>query len=289
MKTKINTQPYFLQFIENISLTKGMASRLTTSKKNVEKKIKEHFTYHKLPKPQFYIQGSYKMKTMVIKRDGTYDVDLGVYFRRDNGLAPATLQKHVHEAVNRITQYGAQRKNKCVRLIYQSSYNIDLPVYSTEDDAPPFLATKKEWEESDPKELCAWFAIQQKKHGPQMVRLVKYFKSWTNNTPGKLPAGIAFTVWVAEKYVGHANDDVAFYKTAVAIQNSFGRKLACINPATPFDDFLDKLTNNQIDAFEDKFTRMIKQAKSALEQSTETKALAIWKKIFGNNFFTRIM
>ncbi|SOE21220.1 hypothetical protein SAMN06298216_1691 [Spirosomataceae bacterium TFI 002] len=290
MKTnaKINTQPYFLQFCQNISLTLGRSKRLTTSKRNVEKKIKEHFTYHKLPRPDFFIQGSYKMKTMVIKSDGTYDVDLGVYFRRDNDLTPSTVQKHVYEAVNGITSIGAKRKNKCVRLIYKSYYNIDLPVYSTYDTEHPHLATKKGWEESDPKELCAWFDYKAKKHGSQLISLVKYFKAWANVTSGRMPSGIAFSVWVAENFIGHVRDDIAFYKTAVAIQNTFGRHPTCINPATPNDDFLEKLTPIQVVVFEDKFDKMISLAKTALEEKTEAKALATWKKIFGRNFYVNL-
>jgi hypothetical protein len=287
----INIQANLLQYEENLSLSKSRYKKLLKSKKNVEKKIRDHFKHHKLTSPRFFIQGSYKMKTMVVKKDGSYDVDLGVYFRRDRGLAPTTIKKHVFEAVSGITQAGAKRLDKCIRVIYQREYNIDIPVYSTDDGEEtehPYLATNKGWEESDPRELCNWFEVRVKRHGSQLLRLVKYFKGWAINSTGRMPSGIAITVWVAENYKKHKRDDVAFYKTAQAIQNTFGGYIECINPATPEDDLLHKLSGNQLEAFETKFEKLVANASKALEQKTEAKALALWKKIFGKNFYLTI-
>lgn len=279
-------QEHFSRFETAISLSKPKAKQLRDSKKAVEKRIKDHFkTQYKLPVPYFFIQGSYKMKTMVIKKDGTYDVDLGVYFRRDAALEPATLQKHVHKAVKMQTSRGAQRKDKCVRIIYQGDYNIDLPIYSTDDaEKRSYLATKKGWFESDPKELCRWFEGKCKGHGTQLIRLVKYFKAWANNCSGKMPAGIAFTVWVADHFVQHKRDDIAFFLTARAIQDSFGRRADCVNPAVPHDDFLHKLTYTQISNFEDKFEKMIEKVESALIEKDSKKVLKHWRQLFGERF-----
>lgn len=280
-------QEHFRRFEMAISLSKAKERQLRNSKKAVEKRIKEHFkAQYKLPVPSFFIQGSYKMKTMVIKKDGTYDVDLGVYFRRDAALEPATLQKHVHKAVKMQTSRGAQRKDKCVRIIYQGDYNIDLPIYSTDDEEKrSYLATKKGWFESDPKELCRWFEGKYKEHGSQLISLVKYFKAWAGNISSRMPAGIAFTVWVAEYFIPHKRDDVAFFKTAQAIQDSFGRRRAtCENPAIPYDNFLDKMTYNQINSFEDKFEKMIETTGGILSEKDSKKVLKHWRRLFGERF-----
>lgn len=283
-----NTHNQFLKFEQAISLTKGRKDKLIASREALQKRIVEFFkTKTKVPVPKFYIQGSYKMKTMVVKKDGSYDVDLGVYFLTKPNIEPLTLQKYVAEAVKVQTVSGIEHKEKCIRVIYKGDFDIDLPVYyKTPNDKHPFLATKTKWQESDPKELCDWFEKQRKvkdKEG-QMLRLVKYFKTWANQRSRKMPSGIAFSVWVATHYKSNTRDDIAFYENAKAIKNSFGWETASKNPAIPGDDFLAKLDSNQKSNFKEAFNELIKQAEQALQQDNQAKALNIWKKQFGDKF-----
>ncbi|MBK6642688.1 MAG: hypothetical protein IPG39_16440 [Bacteroidetes bacterium] len=95
-----NTHSQFIKFEQAISLTKGRMDKLIASRQALQIRIIEFFkTKTKVPVPNFFIQGSYKMKTMVVKKDGSYDVDLGVYFLTKPTIKPLTLQKYVAEAV----------------------------------------------------------------------------------------------------------------------------------------------------------------------------------------------
>lgn len=285
-----NTHNHFLKFEQNISLTKARKDKLIASRQALQKRLVEYFkTKTKVPIPKFYIQGSYKMNTMVVKKDGSYDVDLGVYFLTKPLVKPLTLQKHVADAVRDQTVSGIEHKEKCIRVIYKTDFDIDLPVYyKTPYDKHPFLATKSKWQESDPKELCDWFEKQRKDkdNGGQLLRLVKYFKSWANQRSRKMPSGIAFTVWVANHYKFNQRDDIAFYETAKAIKSSFIWETVSKNPATPGDDFLSKLDTAQKSNFKEAFIELIKQAEQALQQDNQIKALNIWKQQFGDRFPT---
>lgn len=280
-----NAHNNFLKFEQNVSITAGKKKKLIASRQALQKRIVDFFkTKPSVPVPKFYIQGSYKMGTMVIDKMGTYDVDLGIYFLTKPTVEPLTLQKYVSDAVISHTETGVEHKDKCIRVIYKGDFDIDLPVYyKSINDKHPFLATKNKWFESDPKEICDWFDSKKDNNG-QLVRLVKYFKAWANNRSKKMPSGIAFSVWCAKNFKPNNRDDIAFYDTAKAIYDSFLWDISCKNPATPGDDFLTKLDSGQKSNFKETFSNLIKDAERALKQDNLTSSCNIWKQQFGEKF-----
>ncbi len=284
-----NAHNNFLGLERDFSLTSTKKTNLIASRKALEKKIKDYFKWnHNFLIPKFYIQGSYKMKTMVRDRNGEYDVDLGIYFLEKPIVHPLTLKGYVLNAVNGHTSTPPQHRNKCVRVIYRGDYDIDLPVYYMAPyDRHPYLATKNGWEQSDPKELCDWFKNQRryKDNGGQLLRIIKYFKLWANARSGKMPSGIAFTIWVTNNFKSNLRDDIAFYETAKAIKNSFGwGNVSCMNPATPNDDFTAKLDYTQKSNFKTALDTLIIEADKALNQPDLRTALNIWGRQFGVDF-----
>jgi hypothetical protein len=282
-----NVHNHFLQFEQAVSLSLGKKKKLISSRQGLQKRVSEYFKAHeKYLVPKYYIQGSYKMGTMVMDKEGTYDVDLGVYFLEKPKVEAITLQNTVKKAVAGITQGGVEHREKCIRVIYKGDFDIDVPVYyKTPADKHPFLATKNGWIESDPKELCDWFEKKKDKNG-QLVRLVKYFKAWAYQRSRKMPNGISFTVWVANNYKPNSRDDKAFYETAKAIESNFGGGLTntvAMNPATPFDNLL-KLDFNQRTKFKEAFRHMLKDAEEAIKSNSNKKALNMWRQQFGDKF-----
>ena len=285
-----NTHNHFLKFEQNISLTPAKKAKLIASRKALQDRIVNYFkAYTNLPVPKFYIQGSYKMQTMVLGNDGTYDVDLGIYFLTNPNVTSFTVQDYVKRAVLGHTIGGVEHREKCIRVKYSGDFDIDLPVYyKTIYDINPSLATKTTWQKSDPKELCDWFEKQRKTKyvNCQMLRLIKYFKRWAVIRTKKMPSGIAFAVWVAENYKSNSRDDIAFYETARAIKSALRWGVSCRNPATPFDDLTSKLDSIQRRNFLDALDNLIAEAEMALKQESHQKTLAIWNKYLGRKFPT---
>ncbi len=283
-----NAHNNFLGLDRDYSLTPTKKANLIASRKALEKKIIDYFKWnHNFLIPKFYIQGSYKMKTMVRDRNGEYDVDLGIYFLERPGIEAHTLQRYVWNAVNGHTTTPTEHRNKCIRVKYKGDFDIDLPVYyKTPYDRHPYLATKSGWEPSDPKELCDWFKNQKKVkgNGDQLSRVIKYFKIWANARTGKMPSGIALTIWVTNNFKPNLRDDVAFHETAKAIKNSIWWNVSCTNPATPNDDFTSKLDINQKTNFKTALDSLISEADKALNQPDLRTALNIWGRQFGVNF-----
>lgn len=280
-----NTHNQFLNFEKAISLTPAKKSKLIASRKALEKRIIDFFKFKsQLPTPKFYIQGSYKMGTMVLDKDGYYDVDLGIYFLTKPLVTSATLKSNVFNAVENHTQYGTENRDKCIRVRYAGDFDIDLPVYyKTPYDKHPYLATKSTWLSSDPKELCDWFNNKKDKSG-QLQRMVKYFKYWANMRSKKMPSGIALTVWVTNNFKPSLRDDISFFETAKGIKDSIFWSTTCRNPTTPNDDLVDKLNSDQKNNFSDALNNLINDAEQAIRQDDTTKSFNIWKKQFGYRF-----
>lgn len=280
-----NSHINFLNFEQRISLTPLKKQKLISSRQALQNRIINYFRNKTdLTPPKFYIQGSYKMKTMVLGSAGEYDVDLGVYFLFKPQVTPATIKSYVFNAIEPHTQFYPENRDKCIRVVYSGDFDIDLPVYyKSTTDRHPYLATKKGWLLSDPKELCDWFEKKKDKNG-QLKRIVKYFKYWANMRTKKMPSGIALSVWVAIHYKTNSRDDIAFYETAKAIRESFFWGVTCPNPATPKDDLVAKLDDNQKSNFKNYLDHLIKDAKEAIEQKDTIKAINIWKQQFGQKF-----
>jgi len=281
-----NLHSLFQQFNENITVSSSKLDKLITSRKALEQKIIKYFQENtSLKTPRFYIQGSYKMKTMILKSGNTYDVDLGVYILEKPDVSAKTVQKYIAEAVGDHTSGGAEHRNKCIRVIYSGEYNIDLPVYyKLEKENHPFLATKNNgWQESDPKELCDWYKANKSTDG-QTGRIIKYLKAWCEQRSFKTPSGIAITVWVTTHFVLDTRDDVCLLKTIRNIKNKISFKFDCINPASPKDDLTIKLDDGQREKFKDALSSLIEAAELAIVEPNEMKSSKKWINQFGDRF-----
>jgi hypothetical protein len=283
----LNVHESFLLFEKQISLPEPKKKKLIASRKALQKRIEDYFRLNtNLPIPKFYIQGSYKMGTIVVDKKGTYDIDLGVYFLTKPNIESFSLQQNVLRAAKGHTVTGTQHRDKCIRVVYKGDFDIDLPVYyKSPQDRNPYLATKNGWLKSDPKELCDWFESKKDKNG-QLVRLVKYFKYWASRKTKKMPSGISFSVWVANHYKPNIREDISFYETAKAIKSHlwWSWSTKCTNPATPYDNFLAKLTEDQIKNFTNELEMLVDSSKHASIEGDNQKAAKIWRKVFGSGF-----
>lgn len=289
-----NLHKQFKKFEEKISITSTQERNIV----NRHKIIREIITLYFKDKPEFktpdfLIQGSYKMKTMVQKKDGSYDVDLGVYFKDKPNVKCTTVQKYIVDAVKSQTAEGAQHLKKCIRLIYSGEFNIDLPVYyQGSNDSLAWIAIKDgEWRKDDPEEFIKWFEKKRKEkennQDGQMLRVVKYLKRWANLTSFKTPSGMALTVWVGNFFIAVKDrDDEALYKTIKNIADNNVFWLTCSCPVEPEDDLLSNLDSSQKDKFKIALKSFRDDALKALQSNSEVEAMKLFSKHLGNKFNT---
>lgn len=280
-----NLNTKFQEFNKKISLSESKKERLKKSKDALQTKITGYFKDNtNLSVPNFFIQGSYKMGTMILKKDNTYDVDLGVYFDDNQGFTGELLQKRVLNSVQDHTAGGAQHKQNCIRVIYSGEYNIDLPVFYKNHSGHDLLASKIADKLDDTRKMVEWFNSKKDQKG-QLVRLIKYMKAWADFRTRKMPSGIMLTIWLAEHFVSDERDDIALLatlkQTKYCIQTN-GR--TCLNPVNRSEDLASKLSFDQKQNFENELTTLINTLESAIGTTEEDKAFNVLIPFFGDRF-----
>lgn len=282
-----NCNKLFLDFNQNLNVLSTKKTKLSTSKKELRRKITDYFKeHHSAYKPKFFTQGSQKLGTVIRIHDDTCDLDDGVYFLCEPDVMATTLQRWVYDAVKDHTSETAQWRKKCIRVTYKADYHIDLPVYymlSGEDH--PHLAVKNEgWEDSDPKEFITWFRKQRDTKG-QLVRLVKYLKSWCDWCAHKMPSGLCMTVLAERNFVANDRDDCALRALLKAIRTDLQREWKCTMPTTPQDNLLSKYSDELKRNFFDALDEFIDDAEEAVDdEKNQLSASKLWRHHLGSRF-----
>jgi hypothetical protein len=284
-----NTHNLFQQFNSDLQITSTKKNKMITSRDNLRRKIRKYFSEeHPDYKPLFYIQGSYKMGTMIRTKDDTCDMDDGVYFvDNPDGVTCTTLQTWVKNAVDGTTD-DIQHRKKCITVNYKADYNIDLPVYlfDKDTDAHPFLAIKNsDWREDDPKEMVTAFNDAKNTTGQQLSKIVRYLKAWCDYKRQKMPSGLAMTILAMNDIQTNDRDDVSMKFTLIEIEKTLKKKFECIVPATPKDDIFADYDKTREQNFMDNLASFIADAKKAVdEEKNQLKASRLWQKHLGDRF-----
>lgn len=280
-----NVHQNFLDFEKAVSITPAKKKKAVQSMLAIQEKLTNYFNSIKhLPYYNFDQQGSYKMGTMVLGKNGIYDIDFGIHSIEKPNITPQTLKQHIYKALEGHTLYGTINKDKCIRVLYAGDFDIDVTAYyKTKENLHPQLATNNGWLISNPVHLISWYKIQPNNFG-QLTRIVKYLKYWANTKQHKMPSGIALTIWAAKNFKPNERDDIAFYDTVKAIKDSFWWSVECVNPAAPNDNLIIKLNNQQKRNFVKYLELLVADVKNAVTQKNKESAITIWKQIFGNRF-----
>lgn len=283
-----NCNKLFLDYNKAITPTAEQMQRMKTSRQALEKKITAKLQEKLGMTPSYYTQGSgaHKMRTIIIKENGTYDADRGVYLPEKPSVSGDTVQRYVLEAVNDHTADGAEHRRKCIRVFYKCAYNIDFPIYYEVDDEDyAYMAIKGDgWIRDDPWHMITWFEGYKDAEG-QLVRMVKYLKGWASKCSFKMPSGIALTVWAARNFsAGKDRDDQCLHQLLKAIKTSVFFRVSCYSPVEPFDDLTAKLSEDQKNKFKEELDKFIADAQKALDEPNQLKSSRLWQKYLGYRF-----
>jgi hypothetical protein len=287
LKFMANSHSLFQTFNSDLQITQTKTDRLMSSRDNLKSKIESYLkNNHSEYKTEFFIQGSYKMKTMIRTKDDTCDMDYGVYFKNNpDNVTCTTLQTWIKNAVDGTTD-DIQHRKKCITVNYKADYNIDLPVYLQEEsDEHPFLAVKNgDWREDDPREMVDAFNNEKDSNG-QLLRLVRYLKAWCDHKRQKMPSGLAMTILAMNNWQLNSRDDVALKFTLIEIEKTLKANFKCIVPATPKDDLFADYDETRKNNFLDNLSSFIADAKKAVDdEKNQLKASCLWQKHLGDRF-----
>jgi len=283
-----NNHDLFQQYNEEVSIRGKKKARMAASKTALRNQIKKHFEdYHPGYIPQFYIQGSYKMKTAIRTKDDICDVDDGVYFFRYPNVTTKTLQTWICEAVKNQTETSPQHREKCIRVIYAGDYEIDLPVYYSDDKVVFHIATKSNnWQPDDPREMVAWFKSKKDNDG-HLINMVKLLKAWCDYKQNAMPSGLAMTILATnakENIVYNERDDINLRDCLLEIKKAVTLSFICKAPATPYDDLFINYDNTRKTNFLTALNEFVEDANKAIRETNILNASKLWCKHLGNRF-----
>jgi len=292
--SKSNCDNFFKRFNDIITIHPDKVANLSKAHGTIKNKVRNYFrTQTNLPIPDFYIQGSYKMKTIVENQDLKCDVDLAVIFPRNPGVTIETLQNHIKKALNNHTSRGIMIKINCVRLNYVRDFHIDLPIYYSDTNTGNMYFGSRGfyWEKSNPKAFIEWFKSKTVKK-PQLIRIIRYLKAWSEYNKHKMgkkfPSGLALTLWAIEHYQYSSRDDIALFNTCSNIlkylNDNFKFQWSAKMPVEPYDNVLNRLSSSQQSGFYDELKHMVSLMAEALSSDNQNAAKRCWMKVFGSRF-----
>jgi hypothetical protein len=284
----------FLKFYDAIKISDAKLDNLRSSRNAIRDRIKKSFIdNNRKPIPEFKMQGSYVMNTIINPLDGEYDLDDGVYLKnldtndKSKWPTPDTVHKWIYDAVDGYTSDPPIDKRTCVRVVYAGEYHVDLPIYA-EYLGNNLHAEKGErgWHESDPQALVKWFKTAIDQHGDQLRRMVRYFKAWAdyNSKGGTLPCSLILTVLIVESYVAYERDDACFGQLSASIHERLLYSSSVPNPKDQSEDLYERYDESQKEYIVDTFKRLRSSARAALATESRKESCNKWRDEFGSRW-----
>ncbi|WP_442756062.1 cyclic GMP-AMP synthase DncV-like nucleotidyltransferase [Methylocystis sp. JAN1] len=293
---------------QDVTLPKTEQDAMRDRRNSNRTRLKSGLAKAGKPAPlEFVKQGSYAMKTMVRDPDNDYDIDDGVYFRKedlvgDRGAEMTSLQARqmVRDAVDdgKFNTPPEVRSN-CVRVFYEKGYHVDLPVYRRVVTSTVFgeevyyeLASSSGWKRSDARDVSEWYEDKRaaSADGAQLRRinrdLKKYARSRYSWRSGIL-CGFGISVLTTERFRHDGREDRALYDTMVTIRDRLTWDLQIAHPVTPGDYITSGADDVRSRCFREKLTEAIDDLQPLFAADcTRERALRCWDKVFATTFFS---
>lgn len=301
-----NIQRQFIQFDDAIRLRHFDENATLREKRDaVLDRLKDRLVSlrkegHKIPRFEWFLQGSYEMGTGIYPAEGDYDIDVGLYFEcpRTAFEDPVALKALVHKALDGHTQKVVVRRS-CVTVYYQRAgehvYHVDLAVYAQE---PQFLwghnffiakgklnslPEHRLWEPSDPQELTRWVSerFSDREDEQQFLRIVRALKRWKGENfksdGASAPSGIALTI-VAGKYFKPKIDRPLFFGKNTA--DDLNAMLCLVDAMVGAFESVEK-TSEGVEQFRLIVTTPVGPEKNLCERMTVPQMTALRRRLVG--------
>lgn len=253
-----------------------------------------------------WLQGSYKFGTQIrpVNFGEEFDIDLGVYFlwegqpkdgkygpKQLKGIIQDSLKEYSHDDVIEVV---SPPKEKCARIIYKSSFHIDIPGYhlNPKEDTRALATENDTWKDSDPKAIYIWFKDSlDDDFRSRARRLIRYFKCWAGlnfEEGADRPSSILITVLVTQAILDLADglsaaDDDALYQVIESILKRLNTNFKVFNPVDSNELLLDS-DNNQAGQLLNEIERFRVNAQEALDSAEIITAAHKWTNAFGHFF-----
>jgi len=286
-----NCNDLFLKFLSEITIKTECSKNLQRGREAIKREIDNYFSNKlKVGKPDFYLQGSYSLKTMIepLNPKDEYDLDDGIYLKHtDDDISKPTTEKvsnWIFEAVEGHTKKIPENKKNCVRVIYAEGYHIDLAIYR-KINGEYYLARlgEDQWVPSDARAFNNWF-YERLVRNEQMRSCIKYLKAWKDYKGCDLK-GIHITVLVGLNHIAvNDRDDDSLTQTIQKIIAYMKTNRAIYNPIDSTENLISDWGDSKINKIIEVLEKLHAKALEAIGTDNEEKAASLWQIIFGDRF-----
>lgn len=301
---------------DQVRLSNDSRKDIFARAKTNRKRLKEGLAANGDPRPIGQrTQGSYAMRTMIVEEGEDYDIDDGVYFKKEDLVGPnggdktsLAAREMVCDALQdyRFNDAPEVLKN-CVRVYYNEGYHIDVPVYRhvvmkdarTEEESDHYELASSSWRRSDALAVTTWFRDFNKdncanasKDGDkgqfvETVRLLKAFARSRKSWKGRISNGFVISKLAADQWAESVNrDDEALRNVAKAIRDKLYWTQAVKHPV--LDENIIEDGNAKAKFLRDKLEEKL-QHLDVLDESDcdHAKAMSAWDKFFNTEWFSQ--
>ena len=261
-----------------------------------------------------HTQGSYSMKTMIQEEDGDYDIDDGVYFRKEdlvgqNGgeMSALAVRTMVCEALHdkRFSTAPEVRKN-CVRVYYNEGFHVDVPCYRKIEIKDPISGELKpawelagpDWKRSDARAVTKWFKTANSTrcsdasadgNRGQFVRMTRLMKKIAKSSPSwksRTASGFAISRLVEECYLEiKGRNDQAFRRLMQQIRARLDYNDEIKHP-TLADENIVNSGSPKVAFFKDCLEENLAHLDVLDDpKCTHEQAMKAWDKVFNSDWF----
>ncbi|HWZ23537.1 MAG TPA: hypothetical protein VNW06_12830, partial [Cytophagaceae bacterium] len=151
---------------------------------------------------------------------------------------------------------------------------------------------ERQWnQKSHPLAFTDWFnkqCLKNEKDKKQLIRIVKYLKAWKDfqTKDIKMPSGMILTIIAAKNFQFDDRDDIALCKTLDLIYFNLWWGFWVIKPVEPGNDLVDSsiFPSRRKKFFMQKLEELRDDAQKALDSTSNSEAISIWQKHFGDRF-----
>jgi len=260
-------------------------------------------------------QGSYAMRTMIVEENEDFDIDDGVYFKKEDLVGPKGADKSplaAREMVcnalqdDRFCEAPKVLKN-CVRVYYNEGYHIDVPVYRhvvvmdawTGKISDHYELASSNWKRSDALAVTSWFHDFNKDNCTnassdgdkgQFVEVVRLLKAFARSRPswkGRISNGFVISKLVADNWAEFtARDDKALREVAKAIRDKLFWYQAVRHPV--LDENIIEDQNAKAKFLYEKLEEKLKHLDVLdHEDCDHATAMSAWDKFFDTEWFSQ--
>jgi hypothetical protein len=300
---------------EKVNLPSGERTNMRRRRNANRNRLKKGLNDAGKPTPiGQHTQGSYAMHTMVQDADSDYDIDDGVYFRKEKLAGPTggelsalAVRQLVCDAL-RDDRFNTPPKvlKNCVRVYYNEGFHVDVPSYRriestdlwTGQTIYTYELASSDWKASDALEVIRWFRRRNRHHSPdfdhndgqfcRIVRLLKMFARSRSSWKSLIATGFMITKLADESFVAADGcDDIALRETMKAIRGRLEWDKSIAHP-TLNGEMITHADDARPGYFKDRLVENLNRLEVLdLADCTHADAMAAWDEIFCTDWFSQ--